>query len=71
MRVENPHKFAGFGEAGLAYTLGMKQESIAVFGPEDPGPRDRPVLVVPAEGNVRLIPPELSGRLARPVGAPG
>ena len=55
--VKNWHKFEGFGVPGLAYTLDVQEQNIVVLRGGAPPPHDRPLLIVPAEGDVSFIWP--------------
>jgi hypothetical protein len=50
--VQDEHKFASFGAAGLAYTLGMHGEDVVVLGADQAGHGRAPMLVVPSSGDV-------------------
>jgi hypothetical protein len=54
IQVENYHKFLGFGVDGLAYRLGIDKKNVIVINPNDAGPSNHTVLVVPAHGDVYL-----------------
>jgi hypothetical protein len=50
--VEDEHRFLGFRAEGIAYRLGIPYGDIYVSGPDALGSVQRPVLVVPREGDV-------------------
>jgi hypothetical protein len=55
VKVEDPHKFLAFGQAGLAYTLGLPLEDIVVLDPAvAAGQMPRGTLVSPPRGDVYL-----------------
>jgi len=55
LKVENDHKFQGFGVCGLAYILNLRAENVVVLScNEDTSDIRRRALVVPGEGDVYL-----------------
>jgi hypothetical protein len=55
--AENPHKFQGIGPYGLAYVLAMNRKNIIELGAGESPPPGSTLLVIPAQGDVRVLLP--------------
>jgi hypothetical protein len=54
VKAENHHKYLGIGPDGLAYILGVKRPQIIELAAGERPPQQSDVLVVPADGDVRV-----------------
>lgn len=54
VKAENHHKYLGIGPDGLAYILGVKRPQIIELAEGERPPQESDVLVVPADGDVRV-----------------